>query len=1068
MQNKFTLSNFPMQAESLVIICYNRNMKLSSVITSLFMTCGILCAADNLADKLWFYADFDSPVQIAGASFQKSMPTNWVVKGKFGNGYNFTGSPKGIPKIAFNGDDVRNGNCFNTSDKKIISSFPFEEGTFACWLLCDTNFPASHNTPLFSLSGWWKANWLLERSRYSTSNVRGGIAGAGRGKALFQRTNTWMHVALTWNRERTSFYVNGQCVVTNNPVDLQHITNATLRIGSSVQASGGSEAILDDVAIFGTTLTEDEIKAIVTSDKPLCGSMLRVGNVDFTVFFRNQTNAALRTTVFAPEAGKYKVSAKIAEKTVTPFELDLPKGESRIAIKFDPSRFRPGKYGWNFSLSNNDSESVTREGELEIRGRLDRDAFRFNSWGPHTATLDQARDMGINQYQVGATDMVSIRSYIENGFFVNLRLENSWLWRKYDCNWPLIKEQVAKSLEFAEGLHSWKYTLINSEVYGDGAIRGLTNNATFLSTAEKELGFKPVIAVTGKEPTLLQMGKIGKQPLRGIIDPAEPAYATMNWFNKGGHPTLRLNGVNREAIRSVSPDNIVWSEPSYGTLAANIDMLADWQYRYSETETLWEYRNNYAGIRPYGKGYQPTLTAEYCHGSPGNGYYPDRKDKDGKPVPCGVTQSADEAAIKTMCALGSVRVDSLCWWHAQAWSTAEKSAADYLSGGTNNFNRIADPGTIKKYGDYIRSTFFPAADLLRGMDTVRAPVALVTPYSTWIAGGFGWGHWHYHVDWKSALAKGSLPFDILGDKEITPEILSKYKIVFLPMANVIEKQHDEALKAAAANGTRIVLDGHTAVHYQNDTTLTNVVWNSYKRKDMLKHVKEFCQNEYPSMIPLLSASSTGDGETAFTFEKDYNGVRYVMTVNDNRKPNNPADGLHTRFLTNETYRPYGASQRITTTIRNVSKGSVIYEFNARQRQESLNSAKPSIAENGTSYIIDAEYAPAETRIFVILSEPVLAPKLAIIKGTSEVSTLQVRIKTKSGKPAPGRTVIQLTVTDPDGRITDETGRYTVENGSIDIPVRFADCDPKGGFISKWKATVTDLVTDETTSVRFTR
>ena len=56
----------------------------------------------------------------------------------------------------------------------------------------------------------------------------------------------------------------------------------------------------------------------------------------------------------------------------------------------------------------------------------------------------------------------------------------------------------------------------------------------------------------------------------------------------------------------------------------------------------------------------------------------------------------------------------------------------------------------------------------------------------------------------------------------------------------------------------------------------------------------------------------------------------------------------------------------------------------------------------------------------------------------------------------------------DGRVTDESGRYAVENGRVEIPIRFADGDPEGGLFSKWKAVVTDLTTGEESTIRFTR
>ena len=1017
--------------------------------------------ARDLSEAVWFHADFDSPTTIAGEVFPFAMPTNYLAEGRFGRGYRFTCPGKGKPNIAFNRGDARNGNCFNTSDPRLLAGFPAESGSFACWLKCDMNAPTNAPTPLFCYSGWWKTNWTLDRNVFVTSDQRGARVSRGHRKAFFARRADWMHVACTWNREQVAVYVDGEPVATNRTVDLQHLAGGTLRIGSGTQATGASEGVMDEAVIFNVTLTPEEVKALATAKAPLCGQKWLLGGIDFTVFFRNQENAALRTSLFAPAEGRYKVTGSVGSVAITPVEGVAKAGDSALAVPFDPARFRPGKYSWRVELKPENGAAIVRSGELEIRGRLDRDAFRFHSWGPD-APIDYDIEMGFNQLMVYVGDFVGTRKLIDAGLFVNYRMENSGEWRKYNSDWETIREIVRKRFAYAEGLHPWRSTLVNSEVYGQGTLASLTNHAPFLAACEKAIGQKPVIAITPRPPQQLDRKSQGKPPLRGVFDPKdEPDYATFKWFAYHGHPTVLLNGVNREAIHAVDPGNVVWSEPSFGGIGATIDTFADWNYRWSVTETLWEYRCQYASARPYGAGYQPTLSSGYYHGSPGKGFYPGRTDAKGQPIPCGVTQSADECAVKALCALGAVRTDTLSWFCAKDWSSGEVAATNYLAGGTNTYRIIADVGVGKRFGAFMREQFFPLADLLRGLDTVRAPVAYVTPYASWVAGGMGWGHYHYNVACRSVLAKQPVPFDVLAETELTAENLAKYKTVFLTTAMVMEKQLDDALRSAAEKGTRIVTDSFACRTYPNGVALTNLVYNYYKGAKMMDPLREYCREAMPELVKTLGASSTGDGDTAFTFEKNYKGVRYVMVVNDQRKMHDPADGLLTTFCTNVLYRPYAAPQRIVTTIRGVPEGAAVYAYNAGGKD--LKDER-----DGKDVTITRDFGAAEGVVYCVYPEPLEKPKLSVSRLTSSVLNLGVKIATKSGRPAPGRTVVTVRVTDPNGRVTDESGRYTVEDGVAEVPIRFADGDPEGGLFSKWKAEVVDLTTGKGESVSFRR
>ena len=143
------------------------------------------------------------------------------------------------------------------------------------------------------------------------------------------------------------------------------------------------------------------------------------------------------------------------------------------------------------------------------------------------------------------------------------------------------------------------------------------------------------------------------------------------------------------------------------------------------------------------------------------------------------------------------------------------------------------------------------------------------------------------------------------------------------------------------------------------------------------------------------------------------------------------------------------------------EGAKVYEFNTEGKDRKDE-------RDGKDVRITRDFEAAEGVVYCVYPEPLNAPELSYSTLNPQLSTLNIRLSTASGKPAPGRTIVRVTVTDPDGRVTDESGRYAVENGKVEIPIRFADGDPEGGLFSKWKAEVVDLMTGETALLRFSR
>ena len=116
----------------------------------------------------------------------------------------------------------------------------------------------------------------------------------------------------------------------------------------------------------------------------------------------------------------------------------------------------------------------------------------------------------------------------------------------------------------------------------------------------------------------------------------------------------------------------------------------------------------------------------------------------------------------------------------------------------------------------------------------------------------------------------------------------------------------------------------------------------------------------------------------------------------------------------------------------------------------------------------APYAVAEAKVFCVYPRP-LGKMTLTLEGDAKAGTtasLRVRILDASGARAPGRQIVRLTLTLPDGTVADESGRYTAERGEVLIPLRFARGDASGTWLKPWRAEAGELTSGLKKTLRF--
>ena len=543
----------------------------------------------------------------------------------------------------------------------------------------------------------------------------------------------------------------------------------------------------------------------------------------------------------------------------------------------------------------------------------EKDSFIVHSWGGYQAeSIAFRKAIGINCVNVRVEDVATARRCVESGFWLNLRIDNSGNWSKYSPD--EIARRVMALVHPYKNLPNWRMALVNSEVYHPSSLSAAMSNEQWRAYATRALGHAPEMALKFKPPAL-DCGQLGCAPLSGVLPENCASLNTLEWYLREGNPVYAVNRINAETIRTIRPDVTVWSEPT--PPACGLDMLADWIYDYGTDYFLLRLRERGARARGEGVRFMPTLSGSYHHSWVPMGVHPSAKDKDGKPLAVNLAQSCDETMIKAWMLLGAAKTDAMSIFNACMWEEGASNALAFAAYPTTPVRQVAEPDFAERFGRFMRERFLPAAERLKGVQTARAKIGLVFVDDCLRTGTEAWRPEHYRRFVGTCLARGPLAFDVITEKEMRPEVLSKYKYVILPMlGNGISKAHYDAL-CAVSNTTKVVTDGYCTVTFPNVEKLgvTMPYWWSYFKSEPLSenlapltswleaHTEELRREQF--------AWSDRDGKDAFTFVKELpDGGKVVMVVNDKREKRS----LWPQFCANSRYRAIAAPNHIELHI----------------------------------------------------------------------------------------------------------------------------------------------------------
>lgn len=1005
--------------------------------------------AGELADDLWFVEDFDRPAELDGVSVRHSLPASAFVPGRFGQG-------------ALIASEKREKSPHLTVDDPTrLAGFPWSNGTFSCWFRTPDNLLSAGRMPIFVYQKGWGQYWFFDGKSFFTGpeGVRAFHPVSKTCPELTSRTNVWMHFAATWTAERLEAYVNGRPVYRlDKPLlcDMRNVPGARFSIGGG-WTWGAAQAELDEIAVFRRALTADEVARLAGATTGLRTKALRlvVSAPLRTAYARDDMSAALRFEVNAPSAAPCSIRLALGGRTVFDETRTLSAGDNLLEIPFRPADIRPGTGAWELTLSAG-GRRVQRTGELTVVPGRARDDFMLLADWEGEAFQPVYGALGLNTLAAHAEKDRATDWIERNGFSLRLRVENAVAWRTQGFDFARIGEDVERLLSPYRGDALWRSTLVNSEVYGPQTAAEAIKLPEWCALARKALGFEPVVGFSAS-PCGIRWKDFGCGFPRGV-QTNSAVYSTLEWYMRRGMPQLMMTKVDADVIRKVSPGNVVCSEPSPSP--ESLDQSQDWVYTYSTDLNLFYLKRSEEVPRGVGKSYLPTLSM--VHYPEVRADCPNQVDpKTKKPVKAVMATTCDELKVKSWMCVGGSCADGIsffspgCGWLAsQTNGVLQETGLPLVD--TPTWGRcLAEKDAIPRFGAFVRETLLPAALLLKGIPTVRAPVAFLIPQEIGYSAEFSWLQVNYMDQLGRWLSNCPIPYDVVADAGYTVENLSRYGHVLYPMLNTITPAHDRVMKALPKT-TRVYTDekflARKELNYSNLEDIPKLGPHFPKEERYLDEpLQTWLAPKVADLRAELPAWSKEDGTNAWTFCKEYAGALYVTVVNNARRRGGCPQA---QVMTNGFYRPMGAPQTITTHF---NRGGFLYAFGKGLEGRVSCGEKRSVP-----------YAAASAQVYCLYPKKLKAPEIAV-EGVPVVggeAIVRIRIADADGAPAPGRQVVRVTVTDPDGKTNDASGFYAVEKGEARVRVLFALDDPTGTFLSRWKVSVRDLTTELADSKMF--
>ncbi|MBO5725011.1 MAG: hypothetical protein J6S58_09310, partial [Lentisphaeria bacterium] len=363
--------------------------------------------------------------------------------------------------------------------------------------------------------------------------------------------------------------------------------------------------------------------------------------------------------------------------------------------------------------------------------------------------------------------------------------------------------------------------------------------------------------------------------------------------------------------------------------------------------------------------------------------------------------------------------------------------------------QCTNPHTKEALKKILHNVVRPLGPVLKRVEERPFRIGVLESFASHVyagRGSMGWGTWIF--DLNVALHWANLHYGVIYEEEVLKGALDSLSVLIMPHCDVLDRDVYEKILAFQKRGGILVGDEFLTPALLPDLSIRSVRRNRNKPQETKKALQDVVLRLRKEIAPYCNPYVESSNADLVTHVRRDQKADYLFIINDKRTFGN-------------YFGPYGmvaekgVPNKGVIRIRRQDTGAV-YDL--------VNSRMVPFRKKGAFTEIPVNFSTNDGRLYLILPQQVKSVTGSLSSGKVARGGSVTLKAALAGTHSPIRSLhpVQLTLSDPDGRVTDDSTYGAMEKGvftrSITVPL-----DGKKGV---WRVTLRELASGKSKTFTF--
>lgn len=359
-------------------------------------------------------------------------------------------------------------------------------------------------------------------------------------------------------------------------------------------------------------------------------------------------------------------------------------------------------------------------------------------------------------------------------------------------------------------------------------------------------------------------------------------------------------------------------------------------------------------------------------------------------------------------------------------------------------------GTKEVLKKFLLNVIRPLGGLLKRIPERPSRIGVLESFASHVyagRGSMGWSTWVF--DLNVALHWANLQYSVIYEQAVLKGALDDLDVLIMPHCDVLPKEVYEKIVSFQKRGGILVADQYVTPALLPDLSVKAVYKNRFNPLESKKKLQETVLQIRKGIAPYHKPYTETTNADLVTYVRSDKNADYLFVINDKR-------------VFGDYFGPYGmvaekgVPNRGTVRLRRTDVGAV-YDL--------VKGIAVPFRKKGAFTLIDVNFSTNDGRLYLILPQKIRSLNASLDTKRIAVGRDVTLNASLNGSLSRISTLhpLRVTVTDPAGRVTDDSAWGVMENGSythrISVPL-----DGKKGL---WRVTLRELASGKSSTLTFT-